>query len=201
MIVLHRSYGTSTQGAAWFLHTVRRLDVCRQRRSAVGGARSGRMSDSNPWPMTLGCSLLHYLLSCLASYITHYTVYSVICVINPPFSPRNVINVGDSYLKGANFKVRFFYGRRFVKVQCTKKNNLLISGGTQQSQSSWRCLSCRFYLDRGSFCCAFWWKKVEKCKKMYDTQRKNYKNVRHTLKNDRKSISWWAKGDLLVGNI
>jgi len=61
---------------------------------------------------------------------------------------KDSLKSGDS-----NFKVRFFL--RTKVRENTKRNNLLMSGGTQQSQSWWRCLSCAFYFDRSSFCCVY----------------------------------------------
>jgi len=80
----------------------------------------------------------------------HDTVYSVQWI--PHFAPhlfkaKVFIEVGIFSTQSPNFKVR----------ENTNRNNLLVTGGTQQSQSWWRCLSCTFYFDRSSFRCVYWW--------------------------------------------
>ena len=85
-------------------------------------------------------------------------MYSVNCVMNPPllrllFKAKGFTDVGGFISQTGELQSSLFLGTKVR--ESTKKNNRLMPGGTQQSQSWWRCLSCAFYFDRSSFCCAF----------------------------------------------
>ena len=92
-------------------------------------------------------------------------------------SPNFALHKGDSLRWGyscPNFKVRFFL--RTKVRESTKKNNLLMSGGTQQSQILAGMLILRFLL---------WLELILLCVLM-EISWKVKENVRHTLKNRQK---------------
>jgi len=136
-------------------------------------------------------SRLH-LWMVVIDFVFRSTVYSVQWI--PPtlrliFKAKVFIGVGIFSTQRLKFKVRFFLRTKIR--ESTKRNNLLMSGVWRNSTISILVvmLVLRYLL---------WSELILLCELM-GISWKMTENIRHTLKNERKSTPWLAKGDWLVG--
>ena len=138
----------------------------------------------------------------MISYVESY--YSVNCVMNPLFCAsflrqKDSLTWEDSYLKLENFKVRFFWERKFVNVlkrttvRCLEELNNLNLGGD--------AYLALFTLIGAHSVVRFDGNELKNERKCTPRNEKMTKMYAIHWKNCRKSTSWWAKGDSLAGDL